>query len=78
MPMLSRKALPEAVRLPHLTAYKDAIKNRLMFAATEAERNHLQHLLNRADDRKPEYEADSLPPPGAIDLTTLKGISIFS
>lgn len=68
MPILSRTALPFEIRLPHLTAYKDQIKQRLVFAASEAERKHLQNLLDKADDSKPSYMADSPPPLGAVEI----------
>ena len=67
MPFLSRTQVPEALRLPHLTEYKEQIRQRLLFAASEAERQHLLRLLDKADDSKPAYTADSPAPIGAID-----------
>jgi len=67
MPFICRTDLPAEVRDPHLKAYKEGIRQRLLFAATEAERKHLQRMLERADDDVPSYQADSPPPLGAID-----------
>ena len=70
MHIISRTELPDEVRQPHLKAYREQIRQRLLFAATEAERKYLTHLLDKTDDSKPAYTADSPPPLGAIDFST--------
>jgi len=67
MPIIKRTDLPEAVRLPHLTAYRDRIKNQLVFTVGAEERKHLMRMMDRADDNKPFYKSDSDPLPGAIE-----------
>jgi len=71
MPIISRTELPEEVRIPYLKAYKEQIRQRMLFATTEAERQYLLGLLDKADDSKPAYTADSPPPLGAIDTRIL-------
>lgn len=67
MPFISRTELPEEVRLPYLKTYREEIRHRLPFAASEAERQHLLGLLDKADDSKPYYGGPA--PLGAIDPT---------
>jgi len=66
MPIIKRTDLPEAVRLQHLTAYRERIRGLLALTAGAEQRAHLQRMLDRADDSKPFYRADSEPWPGAI------------
>lgn len=70
MRIISRTELPAEVRDPPLKAYKEALRQRLLYAATEAERQYLIHLLDKTDDSKPAYTPDSPPPLGAINFST--------
>lgn len=69
--ILDRRDLPDEVRAPYLKEYREVLRQRLLYAVTEAERAHLNRLLDKADDSKPTYTPDSPPPVGAIDLSTL-------
>ena len=71
MRIISRTELAEDIRAPHLKAYRDQLRQRLLYAATDGERQYLLRLLDKADDSKPAYTADSPPPLGAIDFSTL-------
>jgi hypothetical protein len=71
MPFINREEIPMAVRHPHLTEYKEQLRQRLLLASSEAEKAHLRGLLAKAIGNQP-YTPDSPPPLGAIDLPTLR------
>lgn len=73
MHLICRTDLPDATRQPTLAAYRTTLRDRLTLASNPAERAHLLGLLDKADDSKPGYRADSPVPVGAIDLSTLPG-----